>query len=191
MDLLFAGIFIYHSSPPAHRRRENEGGRTIFFRKPTIEDGSDIWKLAKDSEILDLNSAYCYLLLCKHFSETCVVAESGGRLAGFVTAFRPPASPDVLFIWQIGVAGAMRRQGLGRALLKDLLRREASRGVSFLETTITPSNHPSKALFASLARSLNTPYVEEKGFPESLFPEGNHQAEDLIRVGPFDPLKLD
>lgn len=149
-----------------------------------------MWQLVKDAGGLDLNSAYCYIMLGGYFSDTCVVAESEGVLAGFVTAFRQPADPEVLFVWQIGVASAFRGQGLGLALLSSLLQREACRGISLIETTITPSNHASKALFVSLARTLNTAYAEQRGFPEHAFPEHRHEREDLVRIGPFDPLSI-
>ena len=148
-----------------------------------------MWRLVKEAGDLDLNSAYCYIMLSEYFPDTCVVAEAEGRLVGFATAFRAPANPDVLFIWQIGVASAFRGHGLGLSLLTSLLQRESCRGVSMIEATITPSNRASKALFSALARTLNTAYAERSGFPEQGFPE-RHDREDLVRIGPFDPLSI-
>src|SRR5437879_5926964 len=41
---------------------------------PTVEDGAAIWRIARDSQTLDLNSSYSYLLWCRDFARTSVVA---------------------------------------------------------------------------------------------------------------------
>lgn len=163
-----------------------DSGSTATLRHPRVEDGLKIWSLVKAVEKLDLNSAYCYLVLCSHFADTCVVAEEAGDLVGFLTAYRPPAAVNVLFVWQIGVAGLFQRKGLGLAMLTELLRRDSCRGVSYLETTITQSNPASKALFASLQKRLKAPCVESLLYSSDLFPDGNHAEERLHRIGPFD-----
>ena len=95
----------------------------VTIRRPRMEDGANIWRLVKQSGVLDVNSSYCYLMMCKMFPDTCAVAEMDGRLVGFVIAFRPPVEPDSLFIWQIGVDPALRGNGLGKALIQTLLER--------------------------------------------------------------------
>lgn len=161
-----------------------------MFRHPSIQDAPKIWRLVKESGILDLNSTYCYLILCKHFADTCLVADDNNELLAFVTGYRLPASQNSLFIWQIAVAEQARGRGLALSALKELLRRNAHHNVSFLETTVSPSNTASRALFMSLARDLNTELVEMPGFDESLFPTGNHESEPFIRLGPFDVKNL-
>jgi L-2,4-diaminobutyric acid acetyltransferase len=161
----------------------------IIYRPPTIKDGLPIWKLVRDSGVLDLNSTYCYLLFCKDYSETCAVAEANGEILGFVTAYRPPGREDSLFIWQIGVSSSLRGQGVASHLLEALLRRENSRGVRFLEATIGPSNDASHALFTALARRLGTEMSEQSYFDAELFPDESHEPENLIRIGPFQTFK--
>ncbi|MGD2116620.1 MAG: GNAT family N-acetyltransferase, partial [Acidobacteriota bacterium] len=80
----------------------------VTIRAATPEDGGAIWRLVKDSRVLDVNSSYAYLLWCKHFGHTSVVAELDGEPAGFVTGFRPPEHPEVIFVWQVAVAAAAR-----------------------------------------------------------------------------------
>lgn len=157
----------------------------ILLREPCEEDGPRIWGLVKSTNILDLNSVYSYLILCKYFSSTCIVVEHHNEIAGFLSAFRPPANPDVIFVWQVAVAGSKRGMGLGTALLRDLLGREACRGTHFLETTVTPSNIPSQRLFCGLARKLGAQIKATECFPADLFPGGNHETELLFRIGPF------
>jgi L-2,4-diaminobutyric acid acetyltransferase len=157
----------------------------ISYRKPTIEDGASIWQLVRDSGTLDRNSTFCYLLLCKHFPETCAVAVAKGEIVGFVTAYFPPNCADTIFVWQIGITQSMRGQGLATRLLQDLLQRDVCRGVELLEATVGPTNYASRALFTALAQWLNTELNEEPCFNATLFPEENHEVENLLRIGPF------
>ena len=159
--------------------------QALTLRSPTVEDAAAIWRLVRDSGALDLNSPYSYLILCKHFAETCVVAEEAGALVGFVTAYRPPITPNVIFVWQIGVAQSVRGRGVGLMLLDALVRKEAALGASFLEATVTPSNAPSQALFRAVARRFRAQCVETPYFPAPLFPDNTHEAEELFRIGPF------
>jgi L-2,4-diaminobutyric acid acetyltransferase len=144
-----------------------------------------MWRLVRESGALDVNSVYCYLLLCKDFSATCCVAEARGGLVGFVTAYLPPGRSDTLFVWQIAVTSELRGQGVAARLLQELLRRRACRDVRFVEATVGPSNHASRALFTALARDLNGSLSEQSCFDASLFPEGGHEPENLLRIGPF------
>lgn len=98
-----------------------------------------------------MNSVYGYLLLCLHHAPTCVVAEQDGAVVGFVLAYRPPMQPKVVFVWQVAVLWEARGLGLAKRMLKTLLERDACRQARFLETTVTPSNTASQALFRSLA----------------------------------------
>ncbi|MCC5809984.1 MAG: diaminobutyrate acetyltransferase [Ectothiorhodospiraceae bacterium] len=159
----------------------------ISFRNTRLEDGAAIWRVVRDSGVLDLNSAYMYLLLAKDFGSTCVVAEHEGRVTGFVTGYRPPGRPDSVFLWQVGVDASMRGQGLGKRLVSAFLQSPGAKGATMLETTISPSNEASRALFAAIARELGTETRVTEGFKESHFPEGGHEAEELYLIGPYTP----
>lgn len=157
----------------------------ITFRTATLPDACKIWQLVCTSGVLDENSRYCYLLLCRDFSETCVVACRGSDIVGFVTAYRPPVRPDTVFVWQIGVAEEARGQGLAKCLLHTLVSLPACRSVHFLEATVTPSNTASRRLFESFAESFALPCMVTREFTPELFGNGDHEEEDLFRVGPF------
>lgn len=158
---------------------------TIQLRKPVAEDGAKIWKLVKDTGVLDLNSAYCYMMLCRNFRETCVIAELGEEVVGFVSGYELPAQPDTLFVWQIGIASEEQGKGLGKKLLTELLQQNASHKARYWETTISPSNTASRALFAGFAKEHNAEWEEQEGFPVGLFPTEEHEEERWIRIGPF------
>jgi len=109
---------------------------------PRVEDGAAIWRIARDSEVLDLNSSYSYLLWCRDFAGTSAVARTDdGRPVGFVTAYLRPDRPRTLLVWQVAVDTAHRGRGLAARLLDALTARVMSEhGVTGIETTITPGN---------------------------------------------------
>ena len=153
-----------------------------------------MWKLARDSGRLDLNSPYAYLLFAEHFSDTCLIAESEGDPVGFALGFRTPARADTLFIWQIAVAPKERKNGIGvsmlTALLDDLSEDLRHDGIRYLEATVTPSNMASQRMFRSLADRLETAFEEgvTPVFSEDMFPkhEDTHEEEWSIRIGPIE-----
>jgi L-2,4-diaminobutyric acid acetyltransferase len=166
-----------------------EEARDYTLAPPGVRDGAAIHALVAASKPLDVNSVYAYLLLCEHFADTCVRAARAGRTVGFVSAYRPPQRPEVVFVWQVAVAGEMRGRGLARAMLEELLARAAVRGCRYLETTVSPSNEPSRRLFHSLARALEAPVDEQVLFHEEDFGDERHERETLIRIGPLgDPI---
>ncbi len=152
----------------------------LRFRTPSPSDGRALWELAGEVG-LDLNSPYAYVLWGEHFAATSLVAERDGAAVGFVTGFHPPELPDTLFVWQIGVAAAARRTGLGARMLDHLLERTGAR---FLDATVTPDNTASAALFRSVATRHDAEVVEAPLFGAELFPEG-HEAEVRFRIGPL------
>lgn len=126
-------------------------------------------------------------MLCKFFTDTCLVAEKDGSVVGFVSAFKQPQHPDVIFVWQIAVAESQRGKGLATTLLTELLKREESKKFTYLEATISPSNKASQALFHKLARELETRCQVSECFSADLFPGEEHEAELTHRIGPFYP----
>ncbi|MCB1056850.1 MAG: diaminobutyrate acetyltransferase [Acidobacteria bacterium] len=163
------------------------GTGAITLRLAEVGDGAALWRLVRDSRVLDLNSPYSYLLLCHKFGDTCLVAESEGEVAGFVTAFRPPDAPDTVFVWQVGVAAQARGRGIAGRLLERLVELPACRDARWLETTVTPDNAASEALFASFARRLGAGHDVRPYFDRDHFPGDDHQPERLHRIGPLSP----
>ena len=158
----------------------------VRFRRPQPEDGAAMWRLVKEMGGLELNSAYFYVLYAKDFADTSIVAETeDGRLAGFVAGHRPPGRSDAVFVWQVGVAPWMRRQGLARRMLDALLVSQAD-DIGWLEATVSPDNAASMQLFRSIARDRKVECVETEYLGRELFPDA-HEAENLFRIGPLKP----
>lgn len=159
---------------------------TRVLRAPLLRDAAAIHQLIADCPPLDLNSEYLYLLLSEHFSQTCVVAQNGEQIDGFISAYFPPDRPDVLFVWQVAVHQRARGQRLGQAMLEHLKQRLRGRSLRYLETTVSSGNRASRGLFAAMARRWAVPLQEQEFFDTALFANQAHEAEPLLRIGPLD-----
>jgi len=170
---------------PSAAALESGDSTEVVLRAPRRSDGLAIHRLIAECPPLDLNSVYTYLLLSEHFSGTCVAAETCSGLVGFASGYIPPAQPEVLFVWQVAVHCDARGQGLGLRMLENLVMRQGSGAVRYVETTVGPQNTASRRMFAALAHRLNAPSKENLLFPHELFGAEAHDDERLIRIGPF------
>ncbi|MGV9193048.1 diaminobutyrate acetyltransferase [Microbacterium sp. MC2] len=168
-------------SEASHARTPNPAG--VRIAPPALTHGAGMWRVARDSGELDLNSSYMYVLFARDFAATCRVALDGDDVVAFVLGYRRPDEPECLLVWQIAVDATHRGQGLAGRLLDDLLA-TAVPPVAMLETTITDDNAASQRLFAAFARRHDaghevTPLIEAAHFPD------DHDPERLHRIGPL------
>lgn len=152
---------------------------------PAATDAAAVHDLIARCRPLDSNSLYCNLLQCTHFAATCALARNGDHTAGFVSGYRPPADPGVLFIWQVAVDATARGHGLAQRLIRDILARESSAGIDRLHTTVTPSNEASRAMFRRLAESLAAPVEIRPHFDRHIHLADHAETEELFSIGPF------
>lgn len=158
----------------------------IQLRPPTVADAPAIHDLVVRSAPLDVNSRYAYLIWCRDFAKTSVVALNGGELAGFLTGYRPPRDPDVFFSWQSAVDPALTRPGLAFAMMTHVADQARREGARWFETTLNPGNRAVILLIRKVAGHYG-------GTPETrtLFdaPELGeaHQPEILYRFPLADP----
>lgn len=165
---------------------ESRNTQTAVLEPPTVSDGTELWRLARDSRTLDVNSPYSYLLWCRDFASTSVVARMSGDLAGFTTGYFRPDAADTLVVWQIAVASQHRGHGVARRMLDHLSNRMTSQGCRYIEATVTPDNTASSRLFGSFARDRGAPLERTILFDTNLFPNpGGHEPEYLFRIGPL------
>ncbi|MET9443269.1 diaminobutyrate acetyltransferase [Streptomyces sp. NPDC006610] len=163
----------------------------LHIDRPAVTDGAAIWRMAKESGTLDLNSSYSYLLWCRDFAGTSAVArDAGGEPIGFVTGYLRPDRPGTLLVWQVAVDAAHRGRGLAARLLDGLTARVAAEhgGLTRVETTITPGNTASERLFTSYAERHGARVEREVLFDAGQFPDGPHDPEVLYRIGPLTHL---
>ncbi|OZM70977.1 diaminobutyrate acetyltransferase [Amycolatopsis antarctica] len=172
-----------------HSERANghsQAAGDVVIDSPTKADGSALWRIARDSQKLDLNSSYAYLMWCHDFSDTSVVARADGEPVGFIIGYRRPSAPESAVVWQVAVDSSQRGRGLAGSLLDAMFSRLVTEGVRYLETTITPDNEASIALFASFAKRWNAELTREDLFAAADFPDGaGHEPENLYRIGPL------
>ncbi len=157
----------------------------MLLRAPRAEDGPLVTALIQACPPLDVNSAYCNLLQCTHFSDTCVVAEDGDRIVGWISAYRPPVSPDQIFVWQVAVHPSARGCGLGQRLIEALLAREAVSDARVLTTTITADNAASWAMFQAFAKRRDAAMCGVPHFESDTHFGGLHETEILVSIAPL------
>ncbi|MGP6178414.1 diaminobutyrate acetyltransferase [Microbacterium sp. A196] len=146
--------------------------------------------MARDSQTLDLNSSYAYVLYARDFASTCRIALVDEHPAGFVLGYRRPADPSCLFVWQVAVDARFRGLGLAGRMLDSLIHDSGETAVRTLQTTITDDNVASQRTFRSLAnRWGNAPMTVTPLFETAhLSLEGPdadlHDPERLYEIGP-------
>ena len=154
----------------------------LHLRKPVKEDGSEVWNLIAQCPPLDQNSMYMNLVQCDHFGDTCILAERGGKVLGWISAHIKPDAPDTLVVWQVAVHAAARGLGLGKRMLKSLLNRPCCADVRKMETTITRSNAASWGLFQSFARDMGGDIDDAPHFERDAHLDGLHATEHLVTI---------
>ena len=169
-------------TPDAAQDQKPSDESPFVLRSPTIADGGAMWRVAKDSRTLDLNTSYAYLLWARDFAATSVVTERDGEVVGFVSGYIRPDAPHTLMVWQVAVNQAFRGQKLAATMLDELAARLDS---DFVETTITDDNAASMRLFSSFAERRNVPLERDPLFTRSMYPDG-HDTEFLFRIGPLN-----
>lgn len=150
------------------------------FRSPGLADGAAMWRLARDTGVLDLNSSYAYLMWCRDFARTSVVAAIDGEFAGFITGYLRPDAPTVLMIWQVAADARFRGRGIAKGMLDHLVDAVAPER---LETTITADNEASIALFTGFAARREARCTRTALFTPDLYPD-SHETEYLYEIGP-------
>ena len=156
------------------------------IQRPDIKDAKSIYTLVKDSQVLDVNSEYLYLLQCSHFRDYCAVAKSDGEVLGFVSGYKLPQDENILFIWQVCVDPKAKGQGLAKKMMMDIIGRDFSLPIITIHTTISPSNIASQRAFEKLAKGLNASIKKMTMFEKKDFIDA-HEEEILFEIGPFTP----
>ncbi|GAB2508795.1 diaminobutyrate acetyltransferase [Microbulbifer agarilyticus] len=181
------GVALSSDSAPLEGVAVQSEASSVQLRLPQSQDGARVHSLVASCPPLDANSLYCNLLQATHFSQTSVAAERDGELIGFISGYILPDRSDTLFIWQVAVAESGRGVGLAGRMLREILSRTACASVTHLETTITPDNAASWALFRSLAAKLQANLSDSVMFDRDRHFNGAHDSELLVRIGPFAP----
>jgi [ribosomal protein S18]-alanine N-acetyltransferase len=112
--------------------------RSPSIRPATEGDLDEIWRIqAASGEAAQWKPA-------DYLMQACLVATVDDRLAGFAVARR--TAPDEIEILNVAVDPPLRRRGIGRSLLQELIGQNP--GTVFLE--VRQSNVPARKLYHSL-----------------------------------------
>src|SRR5690606_41930221 len=63
--------------PSVNSIRMTAAQADLQIHRPTVADGAVLWRIARDSKVLDLNWTYGYLQACRAFGATPAVARDG------------------------------------------------------------------------------------------------------------------
>ncbi|MFE9442209.1 GNAT family N-acetyltransferase [Streptomyces sp. NPDC006602] len=121
---------------------------SVRVRNADERDLSDLSRL--DHEAFP-HDPYPYSVLRQFmdaFAEHLLVAEDDGILCGYVLA--TPPNEGRSWIFSLGVAPAMRRQGLGRQLMVETLMRLRAQGAHTVLLWVEPGNDRAITLYESL-----------------------------------------
>ncbi len=166
------------SSQEAHSHGNSSEPQTdIGFRKPVAEDGPAITALIAACPPLDGNSAYCNLLQCSDFADSCIVAERDGEIVGWISGYRPPSRAGELFVWQVAVSQRARGMGLAGRMLDQLANRPELQPIRHITTTVTAENQASWALFEGAARRRGAVLQRRRRFDRMKHFAGSHPTE--------------
>lgn len=168
------------ASEPARR-----SAASLTLRAPEPVDGPAVSALIGQCPPLDPNSAYCNLLQCAHFADSCIIAERQGKVIGWISGYRLPSDPARFFVWQVAVHADARGEGLARKMLDALLGRPVNAAAKYVLTTVTEANDASWALFESFARSRDARLIKTPLFEKHLHFAGKHETEWQAEIGPF------
>lgn len=106
-------------------------------------------------------------------------------MIGWISAYRPPARPDELFVWQVAVAAEARGERLGGRLLDALVARPGLARIERLTTTVTADNGASEAMFRSFARRRGATVERSLRFDEADHFAGAHASEWQFAIHPI------
>ncbi|PTQ52755.1 MAG: L-2,4-diaminobutyric acid acetyltransferase [Hydrogenibacillus schlegelii] len=189
------------SAPNGARQRAAAGGkeagdgRPVYrIRPPAPDEGALMWRIARETGVLEANSPYAYVMVARLFAAASRIAEADGRPVGFIAGLALPER-DGLFVWQIGVRPAHQGNGLGGRMLEALVFGRARPPVRRLWATVAEGNRASWRLFQGVAERSGGRFRALDVWPPFLFAVGDgappHPPEILIEIAwPAEALAL-
>lgn len=166
--------------------KEAGDGRPVYrIRPPAPDEGALMWRIARETGVLEANSPYAYVMVARLFAAASRIAEADGRPVGFIAGLALPER-DGLFVWQIGVRPAHQGNGLGGRMLEALVFGRARPPVRRLWATVAEGNRASWRLFQGMAERSGGRFRALDVWPPFLFAVGDgappHPPETLIEI---------
>ena len=133
---------------------------------------------------IDLNSPYHYRLWCRDFADTTrVIRSPEGAVVAFTTAYVRPDEPTTLMVWQQVASASHRSRNLGHARVRDITQSHlAEHRTTHVEATVTDTSGAPVRTVQKMCDEFGGTLAVNLLLGQEVFPEGNHEAEDLERV---------
>lgn len=126
------------------------------LRNVSAADAALLKHLAGKCYPLDVHTPYTYWVVANYHAISSYILQNDKEPIGFITALN---TPNMVFVWQIGILEEFRRKGLSKMLISAVF--DYARSVSKdIEVTIAADNDASKSAFASVCKKQNVKMVE-------------------------------
>lgn len=100
---------------------------------------------------LTVHTPYTYWTTLRYFGEGCFVIEHDEEIVGYISGVPSTALPDVVFVWQVGVAQEWQGKGLSTRLLDAVANVAIDKGLTRMQYSVGPSNLASRRTFERFA----------------------------------------
>lgn len=157
----------------------------LEFRSPSVAECDDMIELVKQTDKLDANSNYLYVLCCLHFAQTCAIAKQGKDTVAFLIGYRLPDDPSIFFVWQTAAKPRHGIPQLGLKLMLHSAREAIAAGATEIQATVDQNNKPIVMLFKTVARKLSADITFSHFCDGDLLGIGDHadhHDETLISI---------
>lgn len=102
-------------------------------------------------------------LFLDHFHRTSLVAETEGRLSGFLIGFPSPSESDEAYIHFVGVHPDSRKSGLARALYERFFATARAHDRRVVTAITAPTNETSIAFHRRMGFTVEGPVPDYNG----------------------------
>lgn len=147
-----------------------------------------MWELARRVRGAECDTAYFYLLWCREFAQTSVVATVDNQVVGFVLGYLRQDVPGTLVVWQVGSDPSCPVFGVRSRMLNEIIDRQVARGCRFVETTVTAREVETIRGVRRLAGQRAARVAKQVLFEADRFPDG-HAAEMVYIIGPLEAVR--
>lgn len=134
-----------------HAHRVNESPERIRYRKAESRDSVAMWRLKRQRGAEVELSPFFYMAVMKRMAQSCIVAEHGGELIGYVIA-RPSEAGCSVRVVDLVVDPTHDTVDVSAGLLTQLVRQPIHARAQFIEADFD-ANRSVKRL-VEMARSL-------------------------------------
>ena len=152
------------------------------IRTCTPDDLQRVSRFVESCPPLERHTGFTYWVTFNFWGDTCFVATEGDEIVGYASGVGAGTSPDLIYIWQVGVAERYRGNGLSRRLISKVAEAAREKGFRRANVSIAPDNAASLSAFRRVAADLGHE-LEAAGEVSFRDPEGHSVEEVLYSFG--------